>query len=59
MMEEYDASTLKAKDMLYKKQHKTLITPTLPITIFLHAFKALYLAIVVIPAVVVVVAASN
>ncbi len=44
MMEEYDASTLKAKDMLYKKQHKTLITPTLPITIFLHAFKALYLA---------------
>lgn len=43
MMDEYDASTLQAKDLLYYKQHKTLITPSLPITIFLHAFKALYL----------------
>jgi len=42
MMEEYNASTLKAKDKLYQKQYKTLITPHLPIIIFLHAFKALY-----------------
>jgi nitrate reductase assembly molybdenum cofactor insertion protein NarJ len=44
MMDEYNVSALKAKDALYQKQHKTLITPTLPIIIFLHAFKALYSA---------------
>jgi len=42
MMDEYSASSLKAKDKLYKKQYKVLITPSLPVSVFLHAFKALY-----------------
>ncbi len=42
MMDEYKSSALRAKDELYKKQYKTLIIPSFPITIFLHAFKALY-----------------
>ncbi len=43
MMNEYSSSALKAKDKLYQKQYKTLIVQSLPITIFLHAFKALYM----------------
>jgi len=42
MMGEYSASALRAKDKLYQKQYKVLITPTLPVEIFLYAFNALY-----------------
>lgn len=43
MMNEYTASAMKAKDKLYEKQYKTLIVPSSPLSIYLHAFQALYL----------------
>lgn len=45
MMNEYESSSLSAKDKLYEKQYRTLIIPSFPITMFLHAFNALYIAL--------------
>ena len=43
MMKEYTPSSIKQKEKLYKKQYKTLIIPSVPLGMFLHLFKALYI----------------
>ncbi len=43
MMQEYSPSSMIQKDRLYRKQYKTLIVPPVPLGIFLHLFKALYI----------------
>jgi hypothetical protein len=43
MMKEYSPSSMRQKDKLYKKQYKTLIIPPVPLGMFLHLFKALYI----------------
>lgn len=43
MINEFQPSSLEAKNKLYMKQHKTLIVPSCSITIFLHILKALYI----------------
>lgn len=43
MMKEYSTSSMRQKDKLYKKQYKTLIIPPVPLGMFLHLFKALYI----------------
>jgi len=43
MMKEYTPSSMKQKEKLYKKQYKTLIIPSVPLGMFLHLFKALYI----------------
>lgn len=45
MMDEYKSSAMRAKDKLYQKQYKTLIVSSFPLTIFLHAFNALYITL--------------
>ncbi len=45
MINEFQPSSLEAKDKLYMKQHKTLIVPSSSITIFLHILKALYISL--------------
>ena len=45
MMKEYSPSNMEAKDKLYKKQYKTLIIPSVPVGMFLHLIKALYLVL--------------
>lgn len=43
MMKEYSPKNMEAKDKLYKKQYKTLIVPSIPVGMFLHLIKALYM----------------
>jgi nitrate reductase assembly molybdenum cofactor insertion protein NarJ len=43
MMKEYTPSSMKQKEKLYKKQYKTLIIPSVPLGMYLHLFKALYI----------------
>lgn len=45
MMKEYSPSNMEAKDKLYKKQYKTLIIPSVPVGMFLHLIKSLYLVL--------------
>jgi len=45
MMKEYSPSNMEAKDKLYKKQYKTLIIPSIPVGVFLHLIKALYMVL--------------
>jgi len=45
MINEFQPSSLEAKNKLYMKQHKTLIIPSCSITIFLHILKALYISL--------------
>ncbi len=45
MMKEYSPSSMQQKDKLYKKQYKTLIVPDVPLGMFLHLFKALYIVL--------------
>ena len=45
MMHEYSPKNMEAKDKLYKKQYKTLIIPSVPIGMFLHLIKALYIVL--------------
>ncbi|HID16540.1 MAG TPA: phosphoenolpyruvate carboxylase, partial [Candidatus Atribacteria bacterium] len=42
-MKEYSPASIEAKDKLYKKQYKTLIVPSVPLGMFLHLIKALYM----------------
>ncbi len=44
MLDEYQPSSLMAKDKLYEKQYKTLIVPSYSIAIFSHILQALYAA---------------
>jgi len=43
MLNEYQPSSLNAKDKLYEKQYKTLIVPSYSITMFAHILQALYI----------------
>jgi len=43
MMHEYTPKNMEAKDKLYKKQYKTLIIPSVPVGMFLHLIKALFM----------------
>jgi len=43
MMHEYTPKNMEAKDKLYKKQYKTLIIPSVPVGMFLHLIKAIYM----------------
>jgi len=43
MMKEYSTTSMKQKERLYKKQYKTLIVPSVPLGMYLHLFKALYI----------------
>lgn len=43
MMKEYTPKSMEEKDKLYKKQYKTLIIPSVPVGMFLHLIKALYI----------------
>ena len=45
MMKEYSPKSMEAKDKLYQKQYKTLIIPSVPMGMFLHLIKALYLVL--------------
>jgi len=45
MMKEYTPNNMEAKDKLYKKQYKTLIIPSVPVGMFLHLIKALYMVL--------------
>lgn len=45
MMKEYSPDNMEAKDKLYKKQYKTLIIPSVPVGVFLHLIKALYMVL--------------
>jgi hypothetical protein len=45
MMKEYSPNNMEAKDKLYKKQYKTLIIPSIPVGVFLHLIKALYMVL--------------
>jgi nitrate reductase assembly molybdenum cofactor insertion protein NarJ len=45
MMKEFTPSSIEQKDELYKKQYKTLIVPSVPLGMFLHLIKALYLVL--------------
>jgi len=45
MMKEYTPSSMKQKDKFYKKQYKTLIVPSVPLGMYLHLFKALYMVL--------------
>ncbi len=45
MMREYSPKNMEAKDKLYKKQYKTLIIPSVPVGMFLHLIKALYIVL--------------
>lgn len=44
MLNEYEPSSLVAKDQLYAKQYKTLIIPSYSISMFAHILQALYKA---------------
>ncbi len=43
MMKEYSTTSMKQKEKFYKKQYKTLIVPSVPLGMYLHLFKALYI----------------
>ena len=43
MMKEFSPKNMEAKDKLYNKQYKTLIIPSVPVGMFLHLIKALYM----------------
>ena len=43
MMKEYTPKNMEEKDKLYRKQYKTLIIPSIPVGVFLHLIKALYI----------------
>lgn len=45
MMNEYTSTSMEAKDKLYKKKYSTLIAPTSPLAVYLHAFTALYIVL--------------
>jgi len=45
MIDEYNPSSLVAKDELYAKQYKTLIIPSYSIVIFSHILQALYMVL--------------
>jgi len=45
MLKEYSAKNMEEKDKLYRKQYKTLIIPSVPVGMFLHLIKALYLVL--------------
>jgi hypothetical protein len=45
MIQEYSPNNMEAKDKLYQKQYKTLITPSVPVGMFLHLIKALYMVL--------------
>lgn len=43
MMHEYTPKNMEEKDKLYRKQYKTLIIPSVPVGMFLHLIKALFM----------------
>ena len=43
MMKEYTPKNMEEKDKLYNKQYKTLIIPSVPVGMFLHLIKALFM----------------
>ncbi len=45
MMKEFTPSSMEQKDALYKKQYKTLIVPDVPLAMFMHLIKAIYLVL--------------
>jgi len=45
MMKEFTPSSMEQKDALYQKQYKTLIVPSVPLAMFMHLIKAIYLVL--------------
>jgi len=45
MMKEFTPSSMEQKDALYQKQYKTLIVPSVPLAMFMHLIKAVYLVL--------------
>jgi len=45
MMKEFTPKNMEQKDALYKKQYKTLIVASVPLAMFMHLIKAIYLVL--------------
>ena len=45
MMKEFTPASMEQKDALYQKQYKTLLVPNVPLAMFMHLIKAIYLVL--------------